>query len=111
MYQFLTGSAFKSEPAHHAGANSRLEDRGRGRKATREAKPIQQGGKTMRKLVGAGFSALAFAAALAPPANADPSPPPPRVTSSKLSMTAKITSFRATASGVVANGTLTGKLR
>jgi hypothetical protein len=32
-------------------------------------------------------------------------------TSSTLSMRAKITSFRATASGVVADGTLTGKLR
>jgi hypothetical protein len=65
----------------------------------------------MRKLVVAGFSALAFAAAWAPPALADSSPPTNGGTSSKLSMTAKITSFRATASGVIANGTLTGKLR
>ena len=49
--------------------------------------------------------ALAAAVALAVPASADAS------TSSTLSMRAKITSFHATASGVVANGTLTGKLR
>jgi hypothetical protein len=64
----------------------------------------------MRKLVAAGFSALAFAAAGAVPANANPSPPTNGVKSSRLSMVAKITSFRATASGVVANGMLTGKL-
>jgi hypothetical protein len=57
----------------------------------------------MRKLVVAVFLALAFAAAVAAPASA--------TTSSRLSLTAKITSFRATAAGVVANGTLTGKLR
>ena len=48
--------------------------------------------------------AAAVALAAAPAANAA------TPTSSKLSMTAKITTFRATASGVVANGTLTGRL-
>jgi hypothetical protein len=51
------------------------------------------------------LAALAAAVALAVPASAD------AATSSTLSMRAKITSFRATASGVVADGTLTGKLR
>src|SRR4051794_36864334 len=46
--------------------------------------------------------AAAVALAAAPAANA--------ATSSKLSMTAKITRFHATASGVVASGTLTGRL-
>jgi len=50
-------------------------------------------------------AAIVAAVALAVPAAADAS------TSSTLSMRAKITSFHATASGVVANGTLTGKLR
>jgi hypothetical protein len=50
------------------------------------------------------LAALAAAAALAVPASAD------AATSSTLSMRAKITSFRATASGVVADGVLTGKL-
>jgi hypothetical protein len=63
----------------------------------------------MRKLVAAAFSTLAFAAMLAPPANAAPGSLVGGRTS-HLSLTAKITSFRATASGVVANGTLTGKL-
>ena len=49
-------------------------------------------------------AAIVAAVALAVPAAADAS------TSSTLSMRAKITSFHATASGVVANGTLTGKL-
>src|SRR3954454_8991358 len=65
----------------------------------------------MRKLVAAGISGLAFAAAVAPTANANASAPTNGGTSSRLSMTAKITKFRATASGVVADGTLTGKLR
>jgi hypothetical protein len=65
----------------------------------------------MRKLVAAGISAVAFAAAVAPAANASPSTLTTGATSSRISMTAKITSFRATASGVVADGTLTGKLR
>jgi hypothetical protein len=51
------------------------------------------------------LAALAATAALAVPASAD------AATSSTLSMRAKITSFRATPNGVVANGTLTGKLR
>jgi hypothetical protein len=46
----------------------------------------------------------------AAPANANSSPPTTGGTSSRLSLAAKITSFRATASGVVANGTLAGKL-
>src|SRR5690242_11027491 len=65
----------------------------------------------VRKLVGAGFSILAFAVVAAPPAGANPGPSLTGGQSSMLSMTAKITSFRATASGVVAQGTLTGKLR
>jgi hypothetical protein len=64
----------------------------------------------VRKLVAAAFSILAFAAVAAPPAGANPTPPPNSGTPSTLLMTAKITSFRATASGVVAQGTLTGKL-
>jgi hypothetical protein len=64
----------------------------------------------MRKLVAAAFSTLAFAAILAPPANANAGPPINGGASSRLSLTAKITSFRATASGVVARGTLTGQL-
>jgi hypothetical protein len=49
----------------------------------------------------AAFAAL-VALAVPPAANA--------ATTSRLSMTAKLTSFKATASGVVANGTLTGRL-
>lgn len=64
----------------------------------------------MRKLVAVVFSAIAFAVAIGAPANANPSPPRNGGTSSRLSMTAKITSFRATPRGVLANGTLTGKL-
>jgi hypothetical protein len=51
------------------------------------------------------LAALAAAVVLAVPAAAD------AATSSTLSMRAKITNFRATSSGVVADGTLTGKLR
>src|SRR3954453_10348923 len=51
------------------------------------------------------LAAIAAILALAVPAAAN------AATSSSLSMHAKITSFRATASGVVADGTLTGKLR
>jgi hypothetical protein len=65
----------------------------------------------MRKLVAGALSVLAFAAVVAPSANAKTSTPTTGSTSSRLSMTAKITSFRATASGVVAAGTLNGKLR
>ena len=57
------------------------------------------------KLSSAILAAFAAAVALAVPASADAAP------SSTLSMRAKITTFRATASGVVADGTLTGKLR
>jgi hypothetical protein len=64
----------------------------------------------MRKLVAAAFSTLALAAILSPPAVASPGSPFTGAASSRLSLTAKITSFRATASGVVASGTLTGKL-
>jgi hypothetical protein len=64
----------------------------------------------MRKLVAAAFSVLAIAAVIAPPASANSRPPSIGGASSRLSLTAKITSFRATASGVVATGTLTGKL-
>ena len=51
------------------------------------------------------LAALAATAALAVPASAS------AATSSTLSMRARITHFRATASGVVADGTLTGRLR
>jgi hypothetical protein len=64
----------------------------------------------MRKLVAAGFSILAVAAVAAPPAGANPGPSRADGTSSRLSITAQITRFRASASGVVAQGTLTGKL-
>ena len=64
----------------------------------------------MRKLVISAVSVFAFAA-ITPAASAHSSPPANSATSSRVSMSAKITSFRATASGVVADGTLTGKLR
>lgn len=51
------------------------------------------------------LAALAAAVALAVPASAD------AASSSNFSMKAKITSFHATASGVVADGTLTGTVR
>lgn len=59
----------------------------------------------MRKLVVAVFSTLALAAVIAAPASAS------TASTSRLSLTAKITSFRATAAGVVANGTFSGTLR
>jgi hypothetical protein len=62
----------------------------------------------MRKLVIAVFSTLAFAVTVAPAANASPTQ---GSTSSRLSLTAKITRFRATAAGLTAHGTLTGTLR
>lgn len=65
----------------------------------------------MRKLVAAAFSILAFAAILAPPATASAGSPLHGAASSKLSLSATITSFRATDKGVVAKGTLTGTLR
>src|SRR4051794_19571175 len=52
------------------------------------------------------LAALAAAVTLGAPASAGAA-----TTSSTLSMRAKITSFHATSSGVVANGTLTGRLR
>ncbi len=64
----------------------------------------------MRKLVLAVFAALALAAVVAAPASASTTAPMFGRSSSKLSMTATITSFHATAAGVVANGQLTGKL-
>jgi len=64
----------------------------------------------MRKLVAGVLPVLAFAAVVVPSASANSSPPTSGGTPSMLSMTAKITRFRATASGVVAQGTLTGKL-
>jgi hypothetical protein len=65
----------------------------------------------MRKLVAAALSALAVAAVVALPATANLRPSTHGVRSSRLSLTAKISSFRATRTGVVANGTLTGVLR
>jgi hypothetical protein len=64
----------------------------------------------MRKLVVAAFSALVLAGLLALPTSASAGSPLTSPTSSRLSLTAKITSFRATSSGVVAKGTLTGTL-
>lgn len=64
----------------------------------------------MRKLVAGAFTVLVFAAVITPSANANSSAPTIGAASSRLSLSAKITSFRATAAGVVANGTLTGKL-
>ncbi|HEX5192085.1 MAG TPA: hypothetical protein VFW09_04720 [Solirubrobacteraceae bacterium] len=58
----------------------------------------------MRKLVIVVFSVLALAAVVAPSAIAQ------STRSSKLSLTARISSFHATKRGVQANGTLTGKL-
>jgi hypothetical protein len=58
----------------------------------------------MRKLVIVVMSVAAFAAAVAPAANAAPR-------TSRLSLTAKITSFHATAAGVVATGVFSGTLR
>jgi hypothetical protein len=66
----------------------------------------------MRKLVSAGFAVLVFAMAGAQSASAHPRSSISAGRSARLSMTAKITSFRATAHGaVVANGVLSGTLR
>jgi hypothetical protein len=65
----------------------------------------------MRKLVMIALAAIAFTGVVALPARAGSGLPTGPTTSSKLSMTAKIASFRATAAGVVGSGTLTGKLR
>jgi hypothetical protein len=59
----------------------------------------------MRKLVLVVLSVAALVAAVAPAANAATRP-----RTSKLSITAEITSFHATAAGVVANGSLNGTL-
>ncbi len=64
----------------------------------------------MRKLVAVGLSVLAFTAIAASPASANSSPAARGATSSRFTMTARITSFRATAAGVVADGTLSGRL-
>lgn len=58
----------------------------------------------MRRLIIAVLSVAALAAIVAPAASAAPR-------TSKLSLTARITSFHATAAGVVANGTFSGTLR
>src|SRR5690242_14090284 len=63
----------------------------------------------MRKLVAAAFSVFALAAIVALPADANPGSPAQAGTS-RLSLTATITSFRATDKGVVAKGTLSGAL-
>lgn len=65
----------------------------------------------MRRFVVTALSAVTFAMLVVLPAEANSFSPAIGGTSSRLSMTAKITSFRATTSGVVANGILTGKLR
>jgi hypothetical protein len=68
--------------------------------------------ETLRKLVIVGVTALAVAMVGVPAASANSSPFTSHNASSRLSMTAKITSFRATAHGaVVADGVLSGKLR
>lgn len=58
----------------------------------------------MRKVAVVVLSALALAVAVAAPASAH------STSTSRLSLTAKISSFRATAAGLVGNGTLTGSL-
>jgi len=65
----------------------------------------------MRKLVAAAFVSLSFVGALAPPASANISSSTMVARSSRLSLTAKITRFRATAAGVVADGVISGTLR
>lgn len=65
----------------------------------------------MRKLVALVFSALVFAGLVALPATASSSSPTKSAKSSRFSMTATITRFRATASGVVGDGMVNGKLR
>ena len=65
----------------------------------------------MRRLVMAGLAVLALAALVAPAASAKSGSPFTGATSSRLTLSAKITSFRATRGSVVANGVLTGRLR
>ena len=65
----------------------------------------------MRKLVVVAYSALALAAVLVSPAGANTTPSSStHATTSKLTISAKITRFRATAAGVVGDGILSGKL-
>jgi hypothetical protein len=72
-----------------------------GGREARQPRPSKE--ETMRKLVIAVFSVLAFAVAVVPAANAAPR-------SSRLSLTASITSFHATTAGVVATGTFRGTM-
>jgi hypothetical protein len=65
----------------------------------------------MRKLVVTALSAVAVAMLVVLPANANSGSQPTGQTPSMLSMTAKITHFRATAAGVVGDGILAGRLR
>lgn len=65
----------------------------------------------MRKLVAGAFAALAITAVVALPAIANRRPSVHKARSARVSLTAQITSFRATAAGVVADGTLSGVLR
>jgi hypothetical protein len=66
----------------------------------------------MRKLVSTGVAVLAVAMVVVPCASAHSASPLKAAKASRLSMTAKITSFHATAHGaVVANGVLSGTLR
>jgi len=65
----------------------------------------------VRKLVVAVYAALALAAVLVSSAGANTSPSSANhATTSKLTISAKITRFRATAAGVVGDGILSGKL-
>jgi hypothetical protein len=65
----------------------------------------------MRKLAAVAFLAVAIGGVIALPANASTSPSITRATTDRLSLTAQITSFRATAAGVVGNGVFRGTLR
>ena len=66
----------------------------------------------MRKLVVTGVAGLSLLGLVAAPAaNASPRPLTKGAMAPRLSLSAKVTSFRAKAGGVVANGTLTGNLR
>ena len=65
----------------------------------------------MRKLIVAVFSAGVIAAVVALPAAASTGSSTHRARTSRLSLTAKITSFRATPGGLVADGKFSGTLR
>jgi hypothetical protein len=82
----------------------RFKSEGRGAGGLAATNPFIKEEDVRKLVVVVVFSALAFAAAVAPPAIAQPS------RSAQLSLTARITSFHATKRGVLANGTLTGKL-